>query len=146
MQQDPIQILEVRAGDAERPTTATAAVSADGSNAIFIALSEQLDRRRAQPMATADEVLAVRGRADLVERFVPLVSARASGVIQLTEEQLRDCLLDLSDYRSRVDGEHYQPLELRQRLEITGEVEAILWDANASVAAAAQEALNRTSR
>jgi hypothetical protein len=146
MQEDQIQILEVRAGDAGRPTTATASVSADGANAIFIALSEQLDRRRAQPMATADEVLTVRDRADLVERFVPLVSARASGVIQLTEDQLRDCLVDLSDYRGRVDGEHYQPLELRERLEVTAAVEAILWDANAAVAAAAQEALNRTSR
>jgi hypothetical protein len=146
MADEPIQILEVRAGDEHRPTALTAAVTADGANAIFIALSEQLDRRRARPADSADDVLAVRERAELVERFAPIAAARAHAVVQLSEVELRDCLVDLSDYRTRVDGEHYQPPELRERLQVTIAITAALWDANATVAAAERERLSRVSR
>jgi hypothetical protein len=142
MADEPIQILEVRGDDPERPTTATVAVTADAANAIFIALSEQLDRRRASPMTTADEMLAVREQAEFVERFAPLAAARAHAVVALTEDELRDCLLGLSDYRARVDGEHYQPPELRERLAVTAAIEAILWDANATVGAVTAQRLS----
>jgi hypothetical protein len=134
MPEEPIQILEVRGDDPSRPTAATVAVSADAAHAIFVALSEQLDRRRARPMTSADEMLEVREQAEFTERFAPLVSAGANGVLELTQDELRDCLLGLSDYRARVDGDHYQPPELRERLALTAEIEAILWDANATVA------------
>jgi hypothetical protein len=42
MHEDPIQILEVRADAEQRSVMITAAVTADASRAIFIALSEQL--------------------------------------------------------------------------------------------------------
>jgi hypothetical protein len=144
MAEDPIQILEVRAPDAERPATVTAAVTRDAAHAVFIALSEQLDRRRQQSTESVEDLLALRRRTELVERFAPLAEARAHAIVQFTDEELRDCLLDLNDYRERVDGEHYQPPELRERLRVTGEMIAILWDANASVAATVDPALTRT--
>ena len=49
MQENPVQILEIRAADGERPVTITAAVTADASRAICTALSEQLDRRSREP-------------------------------------------------------------------------------------------------
>jgi hypothetical protein len=133
---DPIQILEVRAGDATRPVTLTAVVTAEGTHAISVALSEQLDRRRWLGSESAQDILALRQRTELAERFGPLARAGGHAVVQLTEQELRDCLLDLSEYRERVDGEHYQPPELRLRLVLTGRIIALLWDANAAVVSA----------
>jgi hypothetical protein len=144
MPDDPIQILEVRADDGQQAVTITAAVKGDAGRAIFMALSEQLDRRRLDPIASAEDVLALRRQTDLVERFAPVASSRAHAVLQLTEEELRSCLLDLSDYRERVDGEHFQPVDLRERLQMIAQVVGVLWDANASVAAASDELARRT--
>jgi hypothetical protein len=145
MAEPPIQILEVRGDLAGRPTTVTAAVSADAAQAISIALSEQTDRRRAQPMMTADEVLELRRHAELNDRFEPLASARAHAVISLTDQELRDCLLEVEEYCRRVDGEHYQPPELRERLRVSAAVIDVLWDANASVAEIADAAAGAPS-
>ena len=142
MPQDPIQILEVRAGGTERSVTVTAAVTAGAGDAIFIALSEQLDRARRYSTESVKDVLALRGRIELVERFAPLARAGMHAIVQLTEDELRGCLLELSDYRERVDGEHYQPVELRQRLQLTVQIIAVLWDTNATVAAAADGLLS----
>jgi hypothetical protein len=145
MQESAIQILEVRAGYAERSVTITAAVSAEGSDAVFAALSEQLDRRRAEPTLAVEEVLALREQAALLERFEPLARAGASGVVSLSDSDLRSCLLELSDYAARVDGDHFQPLELRERIAVIAEITAVLWDANAHAAAAAEEALTHAA-
>jgi hypothetical protein len=145
MSEDPIQILEVRAAEGQQSVAITVAVTADASQAIFTALSEQLDRRRRDPTASVEEVLALRQQIELADRFGPLASARAHAVVQLSEHELRDCLLGLSDYRERADGEHYQPLELRERLRLIGEMTGILWDANATVAAAGDALLSRTA-
>lgn len=142
MPQDPIQILEVRANGMERSVTVTAALTAAAADAIFIALSEQLDRARRYSTESVEDVLALRRRIELVERFAPLARAAAHAIVQLTEDELRGCLLELSDYRERVDGEHYQPVELRQRLQLTVQITAVLWDTNATVAAAADGLLN----
>jgi hypothetical protein len=143
MPDDPIQILEVRVNGAQRPVTVTAAVTADAGQAIFIALSEQLDRRRRDLITSTDGVLALRQQAELVERFAPVASSRAHAVVQLTEEELRACLLDLTDYRERVDGEHFQPIELRQRLQMTAQITGALWEANATAAAAGDRQLSQ---
>ncbi len=143
MPEDPIQILEVRADGEHRSVMITAAVTADASRAIFIALSEQLDRRRAHLTASAGDVLALREQTALVERFAPLATAGAHAVVQFTESDLRACLLDLTGYTDRVDGEHFQPLELRDRLHVTAQITAVLWEANATAAAASGEPLTR---
>ena len=143
MHDDPLQILEVRADGEQRSVMVTAAVTADASRAIFIALSEQLDRRRAHLTASAGDVLALRDQTALVERFAPLASAGAHAVVQFTESDLRACLLDLTGYTDRVDGEHFQPLELRERLQLTAQITAVLWEANATAAAASGEPLTR---
>src|ERR1700722_10223688 len=143
MHDDPLQILEVRADGERRSVMITAAVTADASRAIFIALSEQLDRRRAHLTASAGDVLALRDQTALVERFAPLASAGAHAVVQFTESDLRACLLDLTGYTDRVDGEHFQPLELRERLQLTAQITAVLWEANATAAAASGEPLTR---
>jgi hypothetical protein len=137
MHDDPIQILEVRAGGDQRAVTITAAVTADASRAIFVALSEQLDRRRAEPTASVSDVLALREQSALVERFAPLATAGAHAVVQLSHSDLRACLLDLTGYADRVDGEHFQPVELRERLQVTAQIIAALWEANANATAAA---------
>ena len=141
MHEDPIQILEVRADAEQRSVMITAAVTADASRAIFIALSEQLDRRRAHPTASVGDVLGLREQTALVERFAPLATAGAHAVVQFTESDLRACLLDLTGYTDRVDGEHFQPLELRDRLQATAQITAVLWEANATAAAASGEPL-----
>jgi hypothetical protein len=137
MQQLPVQILEVRAADAEQPATATAAITADASRAIFAALSEQLDRRRREPAASVEEVLALREHIALVERFEPLATAGAHAIIRLTRPDLRSCLLELTDYTDRVDDGHFQTVELRERLSVIAQVTPVLWDANAAAAATA---------
>jgi hypothetical protein len=145
MAEDPIQILEVRADDAQRSVTITAAVTGDAGYAIFIALSEQLDRRRQHATTSAEDVLALREQSELIERFAPLATARAHAVVQLSEQDLRDCLLNLTDYRERVDGEHFQPAELRERLRLTAEITGVLWDANATAASVRDALLSRTA-
>lgn len=134
MPESPVQILEVRAAGGDRPVTVTAAVTAEASRAIFTALSEQLDRRRADPLATVEEVLAVREHAALVERFELLVVADADAIVPFADLDLRACLLELTDYADRVDGEHFQPAELRERLRVIAQITPVLWDANAAAA------------
>jgi hypothetical protein len=134
MQESPVQILEVRAGEAGRPVTITAAITADASRAIFTALSEQLDRRRKEPASSVEDVLAFREHIARVERFEPLTTAGA--VICLSGADLRSCLLELTDYADRVDDEHFQTVELRERLRVIAQVTRVLWDANADAAAA----------
>jgi hypothetical protein len=141
MQDDPIQILEVRAGELPRRVTITAAVSSDATRAIFVALSEQLDRRRRVPTTSVEDVLALREQIALVERFAPLAAARAQTIAQFTDSELRACLMDLTEYADRVDGEHFQSLELRERLQTIARLTAILWDANAAATAAGGEPL-----
>lgn len=147
MHETPVQVLEVRAGDGERPVTITAAITADASQAILIALSEALDRHRREPVASVEDVLRLREQASLVERFEPLASAGAHAIVQLTELDLRSCLLALTDYADRVDGEHFQPADLRERLQVIAEITPVLWDANATAAetAAAGESLTHAS-
>src|SRR5579875_3649376 len=146
MPEDPIQILEVRADQAARSVTVTAAVTDGAVRAISVALSEQLDRSRGQSTESVEDVLALRRRTDLVERFVPLARAGAHAVVQFTEAEFRGCLLELSEYRERVDGDYYQPADLRERLELTGRITAVLWDTNAAVAAAADGLLSCAAR
>lgn len=146
MAEDPIQILEVRADHAERVVAVTAAVTAAAADVIFIALSEQLDRRRWHSTESVDDVLALRQRSELVERFAPLAKAGAHAIVGLTEHEFRDCLLELSDYRERVDGEHYQPAELRERLQLIALILAILWDTNGAVAAAGETLVSCSAR
>jgi hypothetical protein len=138
MEHSPVQILEVRAGEGIRAVTITLAVSEQATHAILIALVEQLDRRRAAAVDTVEDVLALRDQSALVERFEPLASAGAHAVVSLTDTELRACLLELTAYADRVDGEHFQPAELRGRLGVIGEITAVLWDANAAAAAAAE--------
>lgn len=132
----PVQVLEVRAFGGGGQVTITAAVSAAANGAIFTALSEQLDRRRAAPLANLDAVLAMRDQIALAERFEPLSAAGVHGVVSFSETDLRSCLLELTDYAERVDGDHFQPAELRERLQVIAEIVPVLWDANASAAAA----------
>jgi hypothetical protein len=136
MEADPIQILEVRASELPGPVTITAALSPEASRAIFVALSEQLDRRRGVPTTTVEGVLALREEARLVERFAPLASTRARAICRFTDSELRACLLDLTAYADRVDGEHFQPTDLRERLQTIALCTAALWEANATAAAA----------
>jgi hypothetical protein len=136
MQEHPIQILEVRVDAQDRAVAITAAVTADASSAIFVALSEQLDRHRRQPTESVEDVLVLREQQSLVERFAPLASAGAHAVLRLTDSELRACLLDLTAYTARVDGEHFQPAALRARLEVIAQITPVLWDANAAAAAA----------
>ncbi len=120
----------------------TAAVSADASQAIWVALSEQLDRRRAAPITSVEDALALREQVELAERFEPLASAGAHTIAQFTDAELRACLLDVTTYADRVNGEHYQHPELRERLQTIATLTPVLWEANATAAAAAAEALS----
>jgi hypothetical protein len=138
MEETPLQILEVRSDGSEATVTVTAAASADASKAIFVALSEQLDRRRAAPTMSVEDVLALREHTTLAERFEPLANADAHAIVSLSDAELRTCLLELASYAERVDGEHFQPAELRERLALIAEITPVLWDANAAVAAAAE--------
>jgi hypothetical protein len=137
MQETPVQVLEVRADERERSVSVTAAVTADASRAIFVALSEQFDRHRGRPIESAEDALALRAQQSLVERFEPLANAAAHAIVRFTESELRACLLDLAGYAERVDGEHFQPAALRERLQLIAQITPVLWDANASAATAA---------
>jgi hypothetical protein len=138
MTETAAQILEVRADGGPSPVSITLAVSGDASQAMLTALSEQLDRRRRTEIDTVDEVIALREQTALVERFEPLAAADAHAVVSLTDSELRGCLLELTAYADRVDGEHFQPSELRERLAVLAEITAALWDANAAAADAAE--------
>jgi hypothetical protein len=138
MDETPLQILEVRSGGDEATVTVTAAVSADATKAIFVALSEELDRRRAAPTMSVEDVLSLREHTALTERFGPLAHADAHAIISLSDGELRRCLLELTSYAERVDGEHFLPADLRERLRLVAEITPVLWDANAAAAAAAE--------
>jgi hypothetical protein len=138
MQESPVQIFEVRAGAGDGPVTITVAVSGAASQAMFTALSEQLDRRRRTEIDTVDEVLALREQTAFVERFEPLAAADAHAVVSFTDSELRGCLFELAAYADRVNGDHFQPNELRDRLAVLAEITPTLWDANAAAAASAE--------
>ncbi len=138
VQEDPLQVLEVRRGEPGQPVTITVAVSAAASRAMFIALSEQLDRRRREPVESADELLALREDATLVERFEALARADAHAVFRFTDSELRACLLSLTAYVDRVDIESFLPPELRERLAEIARITPVLWDANAASTAVAE--------
>lgn len=144
MQEDPVQILEIRAADGERPVTITAALTANASRAIFTALSEQLDRRGREPTTSIEDALKLRERTALVERFEPLATAGAHGIVCFPEPDLRACLLELTDYADRVDGEHYQPVELRERLQVIARITPVLWDASCTAVEVAADATSRS--
>lgn len=150
MQQTPVQTLEVRAPESGGAVTITLAVTAEASQGVFTALSEQLDRRRRAPIEDAEDALALRHHVELMERFEALAAAEASGIVCLTANELCSCLLELIDYAERVDGEHYQPPDVRERLQLIDQVAPVLWDANAAAAAAVaafdEESLARPSR
>jgi hypothetical protein len=117
--------------------TITAAVPADANRAIFMALSEQLDRHRARHDQRGRTRVA---RADGARgTFRAAFTADAHAIVCLSEADLRDCLLGLMDYAHRVDGEYYQPLELRQRLQVIARITPVLWDANCTAADVAAE-------
>ncbi len=141
MEENPIQILEVRATQPSGSVMVTVAVGAKASQAIWIALSEQLDRRRQAPITSAEDFIELRDQIALVERFAPLASAGAHTIDQFSDAELRATLLDLTSYVDRVNGEHYQAPELRERLQTIAQITPVLWEANASAAAAGAEAL-----
>jgi hypothetical protein len=145
MSESPVQILEVRGAHGEQAVTVTAAITTAASQAIFVALSEQLDRRRRETTATADELLALREQSALAERFESLALAGGHAIVSLSESELRACLLDLTDYADRVDGDHFQPADLRERLETIAALTPVLWDANAAAAAAARASLEKVA-
>jgi hypothetical protein len=136
MEVSTAQVLEVRAPNGEDPVTITLGLSAQATKAIFTALTEQLDRRRRSAASTAEELLRLREETAFVDRFEALAAANAHAVVRLTESELRSCLLELSDYAGRIDGEHFQPVELRERLKTIAELTPVLWDANAAAAQA----------
>jgi hypothetical protein len=131
-----VQLLEVRAGDHTAPPTITAAVTSDAATAIDTALSEQLDRRRQERIENPDDVAELRQEIALVERFTNLAAAGAHAVVSLSQDELHACLMGLTRYVDRVDDEHFQPAELRERLRVIADVLAALWEANAAVAEA----------
>jgi hypothetical protein len=135
MEEAPAQILEVRPSRADVEASITLAASAEACQAIFVALSEQLDRKRTEPLEGAEHVQELRRAAALVERFEALAGTGAHAVIQLSPEELRACLLELTGYADRMDVDGFQPPELRERLEVIGRINPVLWDANAAASA-----------
>lgn len=135
MHERPIHILAVNAGGGQEEAAVTVAVSADAGKAISTAISEQLDRARHLPMASAEDVLAMRAQLHLLEQFAPIVARGAHAVITLTAPEVRRCLLTLTEYAGRVDGEHYQAAELRERIQLIAQITPVLWDANEQTAA-----------
>ena len=143
MQEPSVQILEVRLGAGEQSPTITAAVAADASQATFTALSEQLSRRRQETTESAEDVLELRQAATLIDRFEALAAAGAHGIVSLSDSELHALLLGLIGYTDRVDGDDFQAPELRERLQVIAGIVAVLWDANAAVAAAGEPPLSR---
>ena len=146
MQETAVQILEVRPGAGEQPPTVTAGVAAAASQAIFTALSEQLDRRRQEPIESAEDVLELRQATTLADRFEALAAAGAHGVVSLPGSDVRAMLLGLIAYIDRVDGDHFQAPEVRERLQTIAGIVSVLWDANAAVAAIVQVPLSPAGR
>jgi hypothetical protein len=142
MPEPSVQILEVRADDV-RPLTITVAVTSDAASAIHTALSEQLDRRRQEPVESPEDVAELREEIALVDRFAELAAAGAHGIVSLSQDELQSSLMGLTRYADRVDGEHFQPAELRERLLVIQDALASMWDANAA-AAEAQAAASLT--
>lgn len=133
MEETTAQILEVRPAESGRDASITLAVSSQASQAALVALSEQLDRRRAEPLESAGDVQELRQATDLVERFEALAAAGAHAVVRFSPEELRACLLELTGYVERMDIDGFQPPELRERLQVIAQITPVLWDANAAV-------------
>ena len=133
MEDSAVQILEARPSGSGIQASVTLSVSAPASRAIFRALSEQLDRRRSEPLEGADDVQVLRRATELVERFGALVAVDAHAVVRFSPEELRSCLLELTAYADRMDTDGFQPPELRERLGVIAQVSPVLWDANAAV-------------
>lgn len=113
----------------------TLSASAEACRAMFVALSEQFDRKRAEPLEGAEHVHELRRAAGLVERFDALAATGAHAVVQVSPEELRGCLLELTGYGDRMDVDGFQPADLRERLQVIGKVNPVLWDANAAASA-----------
>jgi hypothetical protein len=139
MQEHPIQILEVRADERDGSVAIIAAVTADASRAISVVIAEQLARHRHHLAESVEDVLLLREQQSLLEQFAPLATAHA--VMRFTDSELRACLVDLTAYAQRVDGEHFQPVELRERLEVITQITAVLWDASAAAATVSAQPL-----
>jgi antitoxin (DNA-binding transcriptional repressor) of toxin-antitoxin stability system len=129
-----VQILEVRGADNGEEVTITAAMSADAIRAMLVALSEQRDRNAQDRAEKVEDVLALREQTELVDRFDSLATGEGHAVVSLSRTELRTCVFELTRYVGRVDGEHFQPADLRARLQIIGCVSRALWEANAAAA------------
>jgi hypothetical protein len=135
MQELPTQILEVRPAGRGLEASITLAVTSQASPAILTALSEQLDRRRSQPLQEAGDVLELRQATELMERFEALAAAQAHAVVSFSPDELRSCLLELTNYADRMDTDGFQAPELRERLRLIAQITPVLWDANAAASA-----------
>lgn len=133
MEETTAQILEVRPAGSGLEASITLSVSAKANRAAVVALSEQLDRRRLEPLESAEDVRELRQITELVERFEALAAAGAHALVRLSPEELRACLLELAGYVERMDIDGFQPPELRERLQTITQVTSVLWDANAAV-------------
>jgi hypothetical protein len=132
MEEVPTQILEVRPGGLGSDASITLSVSSQAARVILTALSEQLDRRRAEPLEGAHDVHGLRQATELVERFEALAAADAHAVVRFSGDELRSCVLELTSYADRMDVDGFQPPELRERLQVIAEISPVLWDANAA--------------
>jgi hypothetical protein len=132
MEEAPIQILEVQPDQPGLDPSITLLVSAEASGALLVALSEQLDRRRAEPLEAAEDVQELRQARELVERIESLAAARAHAVVRFAPGELRSCLLELTSYADRMDVDGFQPPDLRERLGVIARITPVLWDANAA--------------
>src|ERR1700742_64576 len=90
----PTQILDVRADERAGSVAITASAVTAASAAIFGAISEQLDRHGRRPTESVEDVLALRERQSLAEKFAPLAAAGAHAIGRFTTSELRGCLLD----------------------------------------------------
>jgi hypothetical protein len=133
MDETTAQILEVRPAGSGLEASITLSVSSRASQAALVALSEQLDRRRAEPLESAEDVQELRQATELVERVEALAAAGAHALVRFSPEELRACLLDLTGYAERMDIDGFQPPELRERLQTLAQITSVLWDANAAV-------------
>jgi hypothetical protein len=132
-----LQILEVREAEGERPLTITAAIGAGAIQAICTALSEQLARHGADPTEQAEEVLKLREKSALVDRLRPLAGAAAHAVLGFSHGELRSCLVELTRYMQRADGQDYRPPDLRERLQVIERIFPILSEAELQASAVA---------
>ncbi|HET9718897.1 MAG TPA: hypothetical protein VFP55_02350 [Solirubrobacteraceae bacterium] len=132
MEESAAQILEVRPAEVGGDASITFSVSSQASQAALVALSEQLDRRRAAPLESAEDVQELRQATELVERCEALAATGAHAVVHFSPEELRACLVELTGYVERMDVDGFQPPELRERLRVIGQITPVLWDANAA--------------